>query len=59
MAWTSSDDTIASVLDGVVTGEAEGSATITATITVDGTDYTATCDVTVTDDSTPEVIPGE
>ena len=47
VSWTSSDDTKASVSDGVVTGEAAGSATITATITVDGVDYTATCAVTV------------
>ena len=47
VSWTTSDDTIATVDGGVVTGVAEGSATITATITVDGTDYTATCTVTV------------
>lgn len=48
VTWTSSDDTKASVVNGTVTGEAEGSATITAKITVDGTDYTDTCTVTVT-----------
>ena len=47
VTWTSSDDTKATVANGVVTGVAEGSATITATITVDGTNYTATCAVTV------------
>lgn len=47
VTWTSSDETKATVADGVVTGEAAGSATITATITVDGVDYTDTCAVTV------------
>lgn len=48
VTWSSSDDNVASVNDGVVTGEAAGTATITASITVDGVDYTATCAVTVT-----------
>lgn len=48
VSWESSDDTIASVNDGVVTGEGEGTATITASITVDGVDYTDTCAITVT-----------
>lgn len=47
VTWTSSDDTIASVSSGVVTGEAGGSAIITATITVDGVDYNDTCTVIV------------
>lgn len=48
ITWTSSDNTKASVSpSGVVTGVAAGSATITATITVDETDYTDTCAVTV------------
>lgn len=46
--WTSSDSTKASVdEDGVVTGVATGSATITVT-TTDG-DFTDTCTVTVTE----------
>ena len=46
--WSTSDDTKATVSEaGVVTGEGAGSATITATITVDGQDYTDTCSVTV------------
>jgi hypothetical protein len=45
--WESSDETVATVADGVVTPLAEGSATITAKITVDGIDYTATCAVSV------------
>ena len=48
VTWTTSDDTKADVTDGVVTGVAAGSATITASITVDGTNYTDTCTVTVT-----------
>lgn len=48
VTWSSSDDAIASVEEGVVTGVAAGDATITASITVDDTAYTATCAVTVT-----------
>ena len=48
VTWTSSDTDKATVDNGVVTGVASGSATITAKITVDGTDYTDTCTVTVT-----------
>jgi uncharacterized protein YjdB len=48
ITWTSSDSTIASVDGGVVTGEGEGSAIITASITVDGVSYTDTCTVVVT-----------
>lgn len=49
VTWTSSDDTVATVEDGVVTGVAEGTATITATMTYDGATYTDTCSVTVTE----------
>lgn len=49
VTWSSSDDTIATVAGGVVTGVAAGTATITASITVDGTNYTDTCLVTVTE----------
>lgn len=45
VTWSSSDETIATVAGGVVTGVAEGNVTITVT-TVDG-GLTATCDVTV------------
>ncbi|CBK73785.1 Bacterial surface proteins containing Ig-like domains [Butyrivibrio fibrisolvens 16/4] len=48
ITWTSDDTDIATVSGGVVTGVAAGTATITATITVDGSDYTDTCAVTVT-----------
>lgn len=49
VTWSSSSETNATVSSaGVVTGVAEGSATITATITVGGQTYTDTCAVTVT-----------
>lgn len=48
VTWSSSDDTIASVVDGLVAGEAAGNAIITATITIDGVAYTDTCTVVVT-----------
>lgn len=47
VTWTSSDTTKATVAAGVVTGVAEGEVTITASITVEGRDYTAACAVTV------------
>lgn len=46
VTWSSSNDSIATVVDGVVTGVAAGNATITVT-TVDGS-FTATCEITVT-----------
>jgi uncharacterized protein YjdB len=46
VSWESSNDAIATVVDGEVTAVAEGTATITVT-TEDGS-KTATCDVTVT-----------
>ena len=49
VTYTSSSNTYATVTSGgVVTGAAVGSAIITATITVDGVDYTDTCTVVVT-----------
>lgn len=45
VTWSSSDDAIATVSNGVVTGVAEGTATITVTTAEGG--YTATCEVTV------------
>ena len=49
VAWSSSSTSYASVnaSTGEVTAVAAGTATITATITVDGTDYTDTCAVVV------------
>ena len=51
VTWTSSDESVATVADGVVTAVAAGTATITATAT-NGTadtsdDFSATCEVTV------------
>ena len=46
VSWSTSDASVATVSGGIVTGVAEGSATITVT-TSDG-DFTATCAVTVT-----------
>ena len=48
VTWASDDTSIATVANGTVTGVAEGVATITGTITVDGVDYPAACVVTVT-----------
>ena len=48
VSWTSSDEQVATVEAGVVTAVAQGTATITASITVDNQTYTATCAVTVT-----------
>lgn len=47
VSWSSSADTKASVANGVVTGEDAGTAIITASITVDGTTYSDTCNITV------------
>lgn len=46
VTWSSSDEKVATVVDGVVTAVAEGTATITVK-TTDG-DFTAACTVTVT-----------
>ncbi len=49
VTWSTTDTTYLSVnaSTGVVTGVAEGSGTVTASITVDGNTYTDTCAVTV------------
>lgn len=49
VTWSSADSNIASVSDGVVTGEAEGNTIITASITQDGVTYNDTCTVIVTE----------
>ncbi len=46
LAWTSSDETVATINNGAVTGIKEGTTVITAT-TTDGSNLTATCTVTV------------
>lgn len=50
VSWKSADTSIVSVVStsGVMTGVAVGTANVTATIKVDGTDYSAACLVTVT-----------
>lgn len=48
VGWDSSDDQVATVDGGVVAAVAQGTATITATINVGGTEYAAECAVTVT-----------
>ena len=47
VTWGSSNNSVATVKDGTVTAVAAGTATITASVTVDGTSYSATCTVTV------------
>ena len=47
ITWKSDDTAVASVTDGVVSGLAAGTATISATITVNSIDYSDTCEVTV------------
>ncbi len=54
VTWSSGNTSVATVTagdnnTGVVTGVAAGTATITASITVDGTEYAATCTVTVSE----------
>lgn len=50
VTWASSDDTIATVSNaGSVTGVAAGTATITASFEKDGTTYSDTCKVTVSE----------
>ena len=51
VSWSSSDNSVATVADGLVTAVKEGSATITVTTTDGG--KTATCAVTVTADVVP------
>ncbi len=46
LAWTSSDEAIATVENGLVTAVAPGNVTITAT-TTDGSELSATCAITV------------
>lgn len=48
ITWTSSDEKVATVSNGTVTGVSAGTAVITASITVDGHTDTDTCTVTVT-----------
>ena len=47
VTWTSSDTDKATVSSGLVTGKAQGNAIITASVTIDGVNYTDTCTVIV------------
>lgn len=47
VTWASASTSVASVADGVVTGEGAGNTIITASITVDGVTYNDTCTVVV------------
>lgn len=47
VSWSSSSDAVASVNAGIVSAVSEGSAIITASITVDGVTYNDTCTVVV------------
>lgn len=58
VTWSSTDETIATVENGVVTAVAPGVATITAT-TADGTNLTASCEITVSGELTLTLIDGE
>lgn len=49
VTWSSNSSSVASVSNGVVTGEGAGNAIITASITVEGVSYTDTCTVIVTE----------
>ena len=49
VTWSSANSNIATVSDGVVTGEAEGNTIITASITQEGVTYNDTCTVIVTE----------
>jgi len=51
LSWTSSNYSVASISNGVITAQSEGTSTITAT-TIDGGKI-ATCNVTVTSGTTP------
>ena len=53
VTWSSSADSVATVVDGTVTAVAAGSATITA-ISVDDPDIKATCAVTVKEAGNPD-----
>ena len=47
IVWKSSNESVATVENGVVTAKGAGNATITATITVNGIEYSAECTVDV------------
>lgn len=47
VSWTSSNSSVVSVSNGVVTAKASGTATITAKFTYNGKTYSKTCNITV------------
>ena len=49
VTWASTDTSVATVSNGVVTAEAEGVCVITAKITTSGESFIASCNVTVTE----------
>ena len=53
-SWSSDNDSVASVSDGTVTANGEGSATIKVTVTIGGESRTLECKVTVTAPQTTE-----
>ena len=50
VTWASSDEDVATVAAGTVTGVAAGTCTVTASITVNAHTYTAACEITVTEE---------
>lgn len=54
--WSSSDSSIATVSGGTVTANGVGGATITAKVTAEGKEKSATCQVTVTEEPKPAEI---
>ena len=61
IVWKSSNESVATVENGVVTAKGAGNATITATITVNGIEYSAECavDVKLPTMSFPDVRSGD
>ena len=55
ITWTSSNTSVATVSNGVVTAKGEGTATITAKFTYNGIVYTTMCNITVKVPTIPEV----
>ena len=55
IVWKSSNDSVATVENGVVTAKGAGNATITAKFTYNNIEYTATCNVTVEVPTVPTV----
>lgn len=49
VTWSTSDGSIATVANGTITAVAEGTAIVTASMTYDGTTYSDTCNVTVSE----------